>query len=268
MNRYKNNSSFGSKSKSVIRIVVTVLIVAALMGGLVFLFRNYENKTTPTEPVEEKYNTVYLVPSDTWKEDNSSYGAWCWADTSEPAAKFILGSDEDNDGVVEFKIDKAYTMFLFVDLKPGTNQLGADWSNKREQTSDLNIPVDTNVYYHQAFNEWTSSKDAPYVVTTEPINISLFSFGAKTAYKFVYAFDKTGVKEAQFIEIQDGAGAYICEIPAGYTHVIFVGKDAPGAGWDNVLYQSSDLVLPTYTNVKFDFDTNEWIEMESVLDTD
>ena len=230
--------------KSVVVTVLSILLVAAALGGLAALFRN-------KNVFEKQENTtVYLIPSSAWNDDNSNIGAYVWLGDSN---KFVLGSDKNEDGIFEFTFDSKYTSVIFVDLKPDTNNVGLNWSNVREQSSDLIVPEDDNVYYHQYVNQWSDTSEILYNVITEPITVKLDSSGLWAALRIpvAYCFDKTGVKEPVFVEMtQVGSFLYQTQIPSGYTHVIFLEYSEEGevGSWDNVLNQKEDLVIPTDIN--------------------
>ena len=251
---YRKNTNKKNKGK-IASIVTTILVVLALfgvMGGIAALMQrnNTSNK--------DEYNTVYFIPSDDWKADGSSYGAWCWAETGLPGSKFVLATDENEDGVFELKIHKDYTGVNFIDLKPDTDGLGLNWANKRDQTDNVDLPTDNKVYYHQYANEWSNSADPIYNVTTEEVTVyvDITDFGSYAFTAHIYAFDKTGTAEATFVSMaQINDNLYTVTIPAGYTHLIFLDCDGT---WDNVEWQTDDLVIPTGEANYYNLTTNQW----------
>lgn len=244
--------------KSVVVTALSILLVVAALGGLAALFRD-------KNVFEKEENTIiYLIPSSTWNDDNSNIGAYVWLGDSN---KFVLGSDENEDGIFEFTFDAKYTSVIFVDLKPDTNNVGLNWSNVREQSADLLVPEDDNVYYHQYVNQWSDTSETLYNVITEPVTVKLDSSGFWAALRtpVVYCFDKTGVKEPVFVEMtQVGNFLYQTQIPSGYTHVIFLeyGEEGEVGSWDNVLNQTEDLVIPIDTNNLYVVSDCAWIAAE------
>ena len=257
---YKNKRYKKNNSTSVFMTVITTLLIFAVIGGAAAMLRNNEKGN------EVEYKTVYLIPSDDWKADSSLYGAWCWSGNGLPAASFVLATDADKDGVYEFKINKEYSGLTFVDLKPDTDQLGVNWDNKRAQTDDLTVPEDDNVYYHQYANEWSTSSDMLFTVTSEEMYVYLDCADWTCTVKPVaYYFDKTGKSDAGFLEMtQCGSSQYLVLIPPGYTHVIFIEYDSNEAvgTWDNIINQTSDLIIPIGEANYFDVSTNEWYSPE------
>ena len=255
---YRKNTNKKNKGK-IASIVTTILVVLALfgvMGGIAALMQrnNTSNK--------DEYNTVYFIPSDDWKADGSSYGAWCWSETGLPGSKFVLATDENEDGVFELKIHKDFTGVNFIDLKPDTDGLGLNWANKRDQTDNVDLPTDNKVYYHQYVNEWSNSADPIYNVTTEDTAVYFVRDASWGAFDvpMVYCFDKRGVTNSAFISMaQVGSQVFTTNIPAGYTHIIFLEYGAEGGeNWDNVINQTDDLVIPTGEANYYNLATNEW----------
>ena len=259
---FKNNKhkKHNGKISSIISTILVVLALFGVMGGIAALMQrnNTSNK--------DEYNTVYFIPSDDWKADGSSYGAWCWAETGLPGSKFVLATDENEDGVYELKINKEYTGLTFVDLKPDTDSLGVNWDNKRAQTDDFTVPTDKNVYYHQYCNEWSADSNMLYNVTTSETTVYLDNTAKWAAFQIpvVYYFDKTGKNEPDFVQMtQYGAHDYTATIPAGYTHIVFLEYDESGTigSWDNVLNQTSDLLIPIGSILHYNLETNEWFSI-------
>ena len=253
--KYINNSK--KDYKSIILTLFSALLLFGVIGGVVVLIPNLH---TSDEIIE--YKTLYLVPSSSWLEDGSVMGAWCWDDDRIPAAQFVLASDDDQDGVYEVNVNTEYKSILFVDLNPGTTQLGADWSNKREQTDNLIIPSDDNIYYHQYNNEWRDNSDLVYTVTTTDIMVHLECENWSCTVKpVIYYFDKTGVNEPGFINmVQTNEYHYAGTVPAGYTHLIFIeySSEESIGSWDNIINQTSDLIIPSDSSQYYNIETNEW----------
>ena len=253
-NKHKKNSG---KISSIISTVLVVFAILAVFGGLAELMHR-DSVSTKVE-----YKTIYFIPSEEWESDGSLYGVWCWSASSMPAASFVLATDENKDGVYEFKINQEYTGLTFVDLKPDTNQLGANWDNKRAQTDDLTVPTDKNVYYHQYCNEWSADSNMLYNVTTSETTVYLDNTAQWAAFQIpvVYYFDKTGKNEPDFVQMtQYGAHDYTATIPAGFTHIVFLEYDESGTlgSWDNVLNQTSDLIIPMGEANHYDLVINDW----------
>lgn len=258
----KRKSNLNKKAKN---IVASILAVFALFGVIsaVFTFLNFSwlEKSSGTE---RDYVNVNLVPGDSWSSDGSSYGAWCWNDSGVPAAAFVLATDEDKDGVYTVRVSSEYKYMLFVDLVPGATELGASWQNKREQTNNLNVPSDENVYYHAYASAWSENADILFAVTIEEMSLYLDCVNWTCTVKpVVYYFDKTGKAEPGFFQmIQCGSSQYIATIPAGYTHVIFIEySDVTSVGtWDNIIVQTEDLVIPSGTANHFNTENHQWFE--------
>ena len=257
---YKNkqHKKRNGKWSSIISTVLVVFAILAVFGGLAALMRRDTQTTTP----QVEYKTVYFIPSDDWKADGSLYGAWCWSESGLPGSKFVLATDENEDGVFELKIHKDYTGINFIDLKPDTDSLGLNWANKREQTDNIDLPVDDKVFYHQYCNEWSATSDLLFAPTTEEVTVYFDSTELEIAFdSYLYVFDKTGKTEASFIRlIQINDAVYSGIIPVGYTHLIFLDCDG---SWDTVAWQSADLLIPTDDNILYVYSTESWTTYNS-----
>lgn len=247
-----------NSGNSAISIILTVLVIFGVVGLLGSIF-DISLPDDTNDNVELEPTTVYLVPGPNWASDGSSFGAWCWSNTNLPAAGFVLATDEDDDGVYELNIPGGYTSMLFVDLVPGATNLGVNWENKREQSSDQRVPTDENVYYHAYASEWADHSKMLYTPTLEDITLYCTSLGKTPT---LYMFDKTGQKEGQFVQMSYQGIAFQAMVSAGYTHVIFItyGDSDPEttSGWDNIEYQSPDLEIPRDDLIHYDTQSGTW----------
>ena len=267
-NNYKNNNKnkLNRKAENIVKSILALFALLGILSGILaffdFSFNDWFVKNEAATKTE--YVDVYLIPGDSWASDESNYGAWCWNDTGVPAGSFVLATDDDGDGIYKVSVSKEYKSMLWVDLHPGATQLGDNWSLMREQTDNLTVPTDNNFYYHQYSNEWSDSAEPLYVVTANMVTVKLYTSNwSNTKPAVIYCFDKTGVNEAQFIEMgQIGDFLYTVNVPAGYTHIIFIdyNEDGQAGSWDNILNQTEDLVIPTINNLIYDTITNTWIE--------
>ena len=236
--KFTNTKFYKTGSK-----ILVVLLMLGVVGAMVSLldfswFKNDENEA----PVE--YKTVYLVPGDKWDGDSSNYLAYVWTDGSN---QFVNPKYSEENKAWEFTFDAKYKSIIFVDLKEETNSIGLNWSNVREQSPDCVVPEDANVYYHQNDNVWSDSSAPRYFPMESISGITVHWVNSDVKSRAIYLFDKTGVKEPQFLMMnQSGNNEYIANsIPNGYTHVIFLGysEEVSIPSWDNVFLQSEDIVL-------------------------
>lgn len=265
-NNYKKNKKFkNSKFFKIASKVCIVLLILGVIGTVASMldFTWIDNIVKKDET--PNYVDVHIVPGDNWASDGSSYGAWCWNDSGVPAAVFVLATDVDGDGVHTVRVSNEFSNILFVDLVPGATELGASWVNKREQTNNLLVPTDDNIYYHIYASEWSNTADLMFAPTTEEVSVVIQANAwAQMNKPVMYCFDKTGVKEPCFVEMtQCGAHDYTATVPSGYTHVIFIeySDNSYMGSWDEIVHQTADLIIPmsdvTYS-IYFNTETNEW----------
>ena len=260
-NKFKKKSNVNRKVGNVVRSIIALFALFGIVSGLLALvdFSWFDNliKKDKTDYVD-----VHFVPGEAWASDDSSYGAWLWNDDGVPAGAFVLSSNEDGDGVYSVRVSSEYTNILFVDLVPGATELGSSWANKREQTNNLLVPTDANNIYHVYASEWSNTSDVLFTVTTEELQVYIEADAWDiNTYPYAYYFDKTGVSEPNFVEmIQCGAHQYFANIPAGYTHVIFInyGSETNVGTWENIINQTSDLIIPTDEFNHYNTLSNEW----------
>lgn len=256
--------NYNRDAKNIVRSIIALFAIFGIISGILTFFNIDWDKSTNNDDVENttQYVDVHIVPGDNWAADCSSYGAWCWNDSGVPAAVFVLATDEDGDGVHTVRVSNEFSNILFVDLVPGATELGASWVNKREQTNNLLVPNDDNVYYHIYASEWTNTSDLMFAPTTEEVSVVINANAWDVMNKPVmYCFDKTGVSEPCFVEMtQCGAHDYLATVPVGYTHVIFIeySDNTYMGSWDEIVHQTADLIIPTGEARYFNTETNEW----------
>lgn len=262
MKKRKSNSN----RKSIVKVLAILFVMAAISALLSFDFvdPNTNANNSTTKPNNDSFNVIYLVPSRDWASDGSGYAAWCFGGDGFPAPGHVSGTFDEETGLVEFIVPKGYTQILFIDLKPGTNFNG-NWDNKRDQSADLEIPVDGNVYYHQYANEWRSdatSTEPEIVVTTEEktvmcaADIDLYI----SMYVFNEFTDQGGFYTCVQTDIQDNLVVKTFIIPAGFTHCIFVVHTTEDVCWDNVEFQTDDLVIPSDNKIVYNLSYGFWVE--------
>ncbi|MBR2380983.1 MAG: starch-binding protein [Clostridia bacterium] len=117
---------------------------------------NGDNTDTPVVPdpvVPTEGTKLYLVPG-VWA-DGSLMGAWVWSTGS--ASTWVSVIDSDADGIYEVVVPTGCDNIIFVDFKAGATSM--DWSNKANQTSDLIVPTDDNIYYHVNACVWKNNAE-------------------------------------------------------------------------------------------------------------
>ena len=103
--------------------------------------------------------TVYMKPSNDWKNSGKNFSAWIWE--GDKAGAWYTLSDGDSDGIYEVTFPVNLNKIIFV-LMNGTN----DWNNKLDQTGDLSVPTDSKNAYIIYSSEWATVSDAK--TFTEP----------------------------------------------------------------------------------------------------
>ena len=111
----------------------------------------------------------------------------------------------------------------------------------------------------------SESKDKNlYTETKNDVSVYLDSNGfAQVKTPVAYYFNKNGTDEGQFVQMtQIGEKRFAVNIPAGYTHVIFIDYSPDGVigSWNpsNIINKTDELVIPIGTNNIYDYVLKEW----------
>lgn len=212
-----------------------------------YTFTLTSNKTLKAE--FSKPTTVYLKPSDAWKEYNAHFAIYAWGKTNS----WVEMEAVDCEGeYYKANVPAGFSDFAFVRLKP----VGADgyslvngghnWDNKWDQTGNLSVQTNgknmydiddkTVSYIHLKPNHW-ETEDA----------------------RFVAYFFGNGDK---WVNLTKNGDVYTCKKPAeGYTKVIFcrMNKDVADNTWNNTWNKSLDLDLLSNGDQCFGLNlTNGW----------
>lgn len=90
--------------------------------------------------------TLFFHPNNAWMSGNPIFAAWVWATGSEGA--WYDMTDVNSDGIYEVSFPNNCDNIIFASMNGEI-----DWSNKINQTSDLQLPIHGNTY-HVATNAW------------------------------------------------------------------------------------------------------------------
>ena len=168
-----------------------------------------ENPDTPDTPVVPSEGKVlYLVPG-SWDDDGSLMGAWFWVTGAN--GSWTAVTDSNGDGIYEVVVPEGCDNVIFADFKAGATSM--DWNVKVNQTADLKVPTDDNVYYHANASVWKNNSEAeetPAAVYTVAGAAELCGSGwntADTANDMTYD-EATGVYTKVFTNIAKGTYEY------------------------------------------------------------
>lgn len=181
----------------------------------------YSMKYTTTNEFVQSIK-IYFKPNSYWKADNAWFAARIWNDTGEA---WIKMTDANGDGTYECYIPNGYPNVIFCRMK-NTNTTAYNWENRLNQTPDLVIANLTNKTY----------------VLPEIIYFKPDSNWKSANARFAAYFFGNGEKWVSMVD-REGNGVYECEIPAGFTKVIFVrmNPDNQTNNWDNKWTQTVDI---------------------------
>ena len=197
----------------------------------------YSMKYTTTNEFVQSIK-IYFKPNSYWKADNAWFAARIWNDAGEA---WIKMTDANGDGTYECYIPNGYPNVIFCRMK-NTNTTAYNWENRLNQTPDLvianltNKTYEVNEIYLEPNSNWKQSN----------ARFAAYFFGNGETW-----IDMTDL---------DGDGVYSCEIPAGYTKVIFCRMN-PGTtvnNWDNKWNQTGDLTIPTDGKNLFTVPSGAW----------
>ena len=110
----------------------------------------------------------------------------------------------------------------------------------------------------------SQDKNLIYSETTQDLSVYLDSNGfAQVKTPVAYYFNKNGTDEGQFVQMtQIGDKRFVVNIPAGYTHVIFIDYSPDGVigslNPSNIINKTDELAIPFGTNNTYDYVLKEW----------
>ena len=99
------------------------------------------------EPTEAL--VLYLTPNTNWKTDNPWYCAYFFGN----GETWVKMTDTNADGIYECEAPAGYPNVIFCRMNPSTSDNG--WNNVWNQTSDLTVPVGSDVHYTVAEGAWS-----------------------------------------------------------------------------------------------------------------
>ena len=204
----------------------------------------------PTIPVSK----VYFKPNDNWTQANARFAAYFFT----PGDIWVDMTDPDSDGTYECEVPDDYSNVIFCRMNPSSAE--NNWDNKWNQTSDLSlldlVPGTEDCYY---INPGTWDKDpngywgavgeviAPPVPGEDAATVVYLSpsseWKSDNAWFAAYFFGNGDTWVKMTVE----GGKYKCDVPAGYTNVIFcrMNPASTETTWDNKWNQTADLVIPS-----------------------
>ena len=198
---------------------------------------------TANKTIEAQFTkgaTVYMKAIEYWKKDHPRYAIYYWGAGDKNGWVDMTNVDCNGD-IYEGYVPAGYSNFKFVRLAPSTSN---DWANMWNETPDLTTTDNAGKMYIQ-----------PHVYLKPNSNWK------QSNARFAAYFYADG-KEAKWNSMNDldGDGVYSCEIPTGYTSVIFcrmnpahtdnrwnTGEDTEET--KRVWNQTKDLTVPANNNI-------------------
>ncbi len=186
-------------------------------------------------------NVVYMrVNADAWKQGNERYAAYFWN-----------GEGDEWVDMVATNVAFIYACVVPVDV---TNVIfcrmnGAEkennWDNKWDQTNDLTVTAEKNLYTITASNEGKASGEWGSCVVPTTLYLKPNSNWKVDNARFAAYFFGNGEKWVSMTK-SDKDGIYEVEIPNAYTSVIFcrMNPSAAANNWDNKWNQTGNLTIP------------------------
>ena len=186
--------------------------------------------------------TVYFKAIEYWKKDYPRYAIYYWGDGQNNYGWVDMTNVDCNGDIYEGYVPVGYNKFKFVRLAPSTTNA---WANKWNETAELTTTNNANkMYIH------------PHIYLKP--NSNWKQANARFAARFWNAQDETWMSMTD----TDGDGVYSCEIPAGYTDVIFCrmnpSEETLENNWDNKWNQTNDLKVPANDNTLYTVKDDTW----------
>ena len=200
--------------------------------------------------VFSKPTTVYLKPSDAWKEYNAHFAIYAWGKFES----WVEMEEVDCEGdYYKANVPAGFSDFAFVRLKPvgadgyNSENDGHNWDNKWDQTGNLTVQTNGKNMYD------IDDKTVSYI-HLKPNN----NWKSDEARFAAYFFNNTGNK---WVNLTLNGDVYTCKKPAGYTSVIFC-RMKPGTsnGWgdDQCWNKTKDLTILNDGSNCFSINQDDW----------
>ena len=90
----------------------------------------------------ETATTIYVQPNDNWKTDGAWFAAYFYNDSDNT----WVACTDAGDGLYSVDVPAGYSKVIFCRMNPADTTT-LDWSNRWNQTADLDIPTDNKVVY-------------------------------------------------------------------------------------------------------------------------
>ena len=161
--------------------------------------------------VSDGTRVVYLKPNSNWLQKNARFAVYMFAGATNTWTDM---ADEDGDGYYEATLPEGeWEKIILCRMNPGTTTNG--WSNKWNQTSDLDIPDDMNCYtvkeatWDEGGGEWSlfdpeNPPEPPSTEATEGTTKQVITGDPDSFYLFGYINDANYACE----EDSENAGEY------------------------------------------------------------
>ena len=95
-------------------------------------------------------NVLYLTPNANWKVDNARFAAYFFGTNGDT---WVSMTDSNSDGIYEVTIPEGdWTNVIFCRMNPSATD--NNWTNKWNQTADLNFPMGNEVHYTVKEGTW------------------------------------------------------------------------------------------------------------------
>ena len=204
---------------------------------------------------EKPANTVYFKPQSWWKDDDARTAIWAWKENSNPAVQGWVDVDYDDctGNILRAEIPAKYDRIKFVRLKPssadgykGENN-GYHWDNEWNSTETLIVPTDNKNLYDM--NNTTITK----------LYFTPHDNWKQADARFAAYFFKGETNAWKSMTLHRD-GIYVCDIPNGFTGVIFcrMNPSAAANSWNNKWNQTGDITLLTNGQNHYSLNGGEW----------
>ena len=186
---------------------------------------------------------IHFKPNANWKSDGARFAAYFYKGNTTKIWKDLT----KNGDIYTCEKPSGCTHVIFCRMNPDvkTNSFEkGDGKPLWNQTRDLTLPTDGKNFYSLEEGAWRGQ------IYLKP-NSNWTADGARFA---AYFFEKSGgnTKEDWHSMFKEDDGTYWCDIPEGYSQVIFcrMNPNVQDNNWDASFWgmQTNDLLIPTNSN--------------------
>lgn len=158
--------------------------------------------------------TLYLKPNANWKKDNARFAAYFFGNGETWLSMTLTEGETD---IYQVEVPAGYQSVIFCRMNPSSTD--NNWNNKWNQTSDLNIPTNSNTLYTVSEGTWDKGGGnwSKYTLEGEPYVKFNNSASAKKGDTFIPNVTSENIENPTYTYTVSYNGGEVVDCPpTGY----------------------------------------------------